>query len=275
MDCTCRKLTASAGIALITVLLLVALLSLLTASAVGIVRTRSKISQQQNVSAQAKEALDSAIHLALLEMAAPTKADANGATQVGSVRKMTLFGFDIDLQVESEASRVDLNFADAQLLRAVFLANGYSGEDALRMSARIVDWRDGDQDATDQGAERAQYAAAGLTYGPRNNSFEAVDEMRQVLGLQNVEDKVLEAFTVYSHLAKPRASTRTAAVQQALASQGISGAASEPIALSTEVVRLRACAVNSRLSLCRVAIVQFTGNLRRPWLVFQWNTQFE
>ncbi len=46
----------------------------------------------------------------------------------------------------------------------------------------LVDWRDGDDIVTENGAEAAEYASAGLAYGPRNAPLLSVDELGLVLG---------------------------------------------------------------------------------------------
>ena len=45
-------------------------------------------------------------------------------------------------------------------------------------------------------------------------------------------------------------------------------------ALAGEVGRLRACAAIERTSVCRVAIVRFTGNRAQPILVYSWYSRF-
>jgi hypothetical protein len=129
--------------------------------------------------------------------------------------------------------------------------------DTRVLAARIVDWRDVDDAAGLHGAERAEYRQAGRSSGPRNGPFETVAELRQVLGAEALGDKALDAFTVYSHAREPQ--------MQAF---------SEPGELAGQAVRLHACATAQRTSVCRVAIVLFTGNRVHPTLVYSWSTRY-
>jgi len=51
------------------------------------------------------------------------------------------------------------------------------------MAARLLDYRDNDNDARPSGAEYKDYEAAGSAYGPKNSPLDSKEELEQVLGL--------------------------------------------------------------------------------------------
>jgi type II secretory pathway component PulK len=88
---------------------------------------------------------------------------------------------------------------------------------ARAMTSHILDWRDADEQRREDGAERAEYRAAGRAYTPRNGPFESVDEVKQVLGGESISVDLLDSFTVYTHTLVPTESLASEAVKRALA----------------------------------------------------------
>jgi general secretion pathway protein K len=58
---------------------------------------------------------------------------------------------------------------------------------AQAFAARIVDWRDEDEDVTNDGAEAGTYAESGLSYAPSNRPFHSVEELRFLLELSTAD----------------------------------------------------------------------------------------
>lgn len=103
------------------------------------------------------------------------------------------------LAVTDESGRIDLNNADPELLTGLFTALGGTSLSPQAFAARIADWRDLDEEQTESGAEGADYASAGVGYGPHNGPFRSVEEMRLVLGLSQQDFDRLEPFvTVFN-----------------------------------------------------------------------------
>jgi general secretion pathway protein K len=65
----------------------------------------------------------------------------------------------------------------------MFRAAGADDDRASALASAVLDWRDGDELLSVNGAEAKDYAAAGLKYGPANKLFESVDELRFVFGV--------------------------------------------------------------------------------------------
>jgi len=84
------------------------------------------------------------------------------------------------LALQDQAGLIDLNAAPRPLLEAAFRALGIGDADALRLAAEVMDYRDADDDPEPGGAERPQYAARGLSHGPRNAPFTSIDEIERL-----------------------------------------------------------------------------------------------
>ena len=90
----------------------------------------------------------------------------------------------VSLTVRTETARIDLNYAQPELLAGIFRQVGVSPENAVIYAARIVDWRDDDDKITaNGGAERDMYRGAGRIDGPRNGPFLHIAELSLVLGM--------------------------------------------------------------------------------------------
>lgn len=105
----------------------------------------------------------------------------------------------VSLTVGSDAGKVDLNVSGAQLLAAAYRAAGLTSLEPESFAARVIDWRDEDDDLSDKGAEAANYADAGLDHGPRNSAFRTVDDLRWVLGISAADvERLRELVTIYN-----------------------------------------------------------------------------
>lgn len=78
--------------------------------------------------------------------------------------------------ISDEESRLNINQASATELGKLY---GLAPE----VAAAIVDWRDGDQNTTPNGAEADYYLSLRPPYLPRNGPFETVRELLQVRGV--------------------------------------------------------------------------------------------
>jgi type II secretory pathway component PulK len=97
---------------------------------------------------------------------------------------------DGDVTLIPEGTTVDINTVGAEQLDRLFDVLGWPGRDSL--VAAVLDWRDGDDQAREGGAERAWYEAHKRAL-PRNGPFADVDELRLVRGFEETSglDSVL------------------------------------------------------------------------------------
>jgi type II secretory pathway component PulK len=278
-----RRVTRPEGVALITVLWLLMVLSLLATT----VATLSMSSRREATGIAAVERLDlvadSAIRLTLLKIiGAPRTREA----PLSLDSQYSLFDTSVTVDIELENARIDLNMADDDLLFAFFMANGWSESQARKLVARIADWKDTDDTRRTEGAELPEYLAAGKGYGPRNAPFEAVDELRQVLGAETLKARLLDSFTVYTHAAIPAEQAAFQPVRAALAWADANelgghpwrrGATNLPVTLSAgdlvgQVLRIHACARQLSVERCREAVVRPVGQADYPFQVFLWRS---
>jgi general secretion pathway protein K len=271
------------GIALITVLLLLALLTILATAVEALSVSHRRAVERFSEGAREDALADSALRLVLFEFAAQ-KSNADWTAP----RQLELFNRTIEVTVERDAGRIDINTVDPKLLFAFFVAGGWNEEHAAAMVARIEDWKDADDIPRNGGAEMGDYTAAVRSYGPRNGPFESVDELRQVLGAEDFRPELLDSMTVFSHLPIPQQSAAKAPVMNALSwadkqhlgghswleSDGASAPAAGPPSLVGEVLRVQACMSGDASRRCRLAVVRPTGHFEHPYQVFLWQTQF-
>lgn len=199
-----------AGVALLVVLWVVALLSLMATSFGLGVRREAQLATNLAEAGQLRAAAEAAIHYAAFMVTHPDpklrwRSD-------GSLYALTLDDLEIRIQVVDEGGKVDLNRADEPLLQAVLIHIGADPGQAAAITSAILDWRDGDRDRRVNGAEADDYHAAGLAYEPADTAFGSVVEVGLVLGMTpQLTKALLPLVTVHSgqaginpHLAPPQ-----------------------------------------------------------------------
>jgi len=169
------------------------IISLLTVMALGLTttqRTESALTRNQLDGARFRALSEAAINLTVLNLlSTPLETVPAEAVWVpdGLPRTLMLDGSELTVTLYNEASRLDLNTATReQLATLIELAQGEAGFDEAQRDAladAILDWRDADDLTQLNGAEDGDYAAAGLPYGARDEPFQSVDELQQVLGM--------------------------------------------------------------------------------------------
>lgn len=190
------------GVAFLLVLWVVAMLSVLLGSFALIARTEMMQSRHLFDTTQARYAAEAGLDLAVYEL---RKSDPM-TRWVGDGRPYS-FGFgdaDVEVKITDDSGKIDLNTPNEQLLTNLFTARGLDPDRAQSLAAAIKDWIDTDDDTSPNGAELAQYKAAGLSYGPRNAPFDTVSELQQVLGMNyELFRKIEPALTIYSGQGTP------------------------------------------------------------------------
>ena len=168
------------GIALIVVLGFLAVMSLIAIGVVGAARNAANAASRELVRAQAQAAVESGIDHAIAEILnargfAPPLFAKPDVIEIGGLRVM--------VSARPERAKVDINYADENLLALLFQSAGAGPDQAQALAARVEDWRDSDDLVRVNGAERREYEEAGLSYGPANRFFTSADELRLVLGV--------------------------------------------------------------------------------------------
>ena len=174
------------GFALVTVLWIAGLLAVMTAGLSVSVRTHVRVVANVAESAKAEALADAGAALAVLDlMAARSSADyrqrfpADGRTVGCSIPGEGV----LTIAVSDEAAKIDVNSAGIPLLRALLTGLGLPPEKSAQLADAIFDFRDADDDRKPNGAESAEYRAAGLGWLPKNGPLQSLDELSQVPGV--------------------------------------------------------------------------------------------
>lgn len=214
----CRK----RGFALILVIWALVLMVSLASGFSFAVRHELRAAADLETTARAEAAATGALHTAVLKLG---DRDPDNVWQAdGNRRQVRWPDATIAVTVSSESGRIDINRAPRDVLFGLF-AQFFSANQAERLTAALLDWRDNDDRQRPGGAERREYAAIGQR-GPANAPFSSVRELRQVIGFnRQVVEAVAEYLTVYA--GTPRIDAASADVVTLLSVPGIDRDAAE------------------------------------------------
>ena len=185
------------GIALISVLWITGLLAVMAASFASSARTEASLAHNHEESAKAEALADAGVYRAvfgLLDLDPETAWRAGDAAYSFSVGDG-----DVQVWIEDEDGKIDLNAAALQLIAGLFMAVGLPEEEAQLLADRIGDFRDEDSEPEPLGAEDEAYFGAGLAQGAADRPFATESELLRVLGMtQSLYEQVRPYVTVYS-----------------------------------------------------------------------------
>lgn len=185
------------GVALLIVLWVVALLGVITGSYAISVRTETTIVDNLVASAQARAAARAGVHIAVAQLL-----DGNATERWrtdGTEYDTEFLDARLRIAVTDESGKINLNRAQGELIGNLLRAAGVAEDRVETLVDAVLDWRDEDDLRRLNGAEHADYRAAGRNYAPRNAPFQSIDELALVLGLEpSIFDVIRSALTVYS-----------------------------------------------------------------------------
>jgi general secretion pathway protein K len=193
-----RLPAAQRGIALIIALWITILLTVIASGFAFSMRGEALAARNAISLAQARSAADGAIERTAFELTRPRIPDA--WTPDGQPHRWQDGDASIVVTAVDEAAKIDLNMAPEPLLRNLMIVvGGVDDSTAAHIVDAIGDWKDPDDLKRPNGAEEADYRAAGLKYCPANAQFETVGELARVLGVTpDVYARLAPALTVYS-----------------------------------------------------------------------------
>jgi general secretion pathway protein K len=187
------------GIALIAVLWLTILLTVIASGFAFSMHGEAIAARNAQSLAQARAAADGAVERTAFELTRPRNLPdvwrADGSVQTWADGEIKLTSVAVD-----ESARVDLNTASDPLLKGLLQnVGGLDASTADSVLAAIADWRDIDDLKRPNGAEEADYRAAGKTYKPANGPFRSVGELARVLGVTpGLAERLADSLTIYS-----------------------------------------------------------------------------
>ncbi|MEO8507097.1 MAG: hypothetical protein ABI593_05660 [Betaproteobacteria bacterium] len=281
------------GIALILVLWLTIMLTVIATGFAFSMRSEALTARNALSLAQARAAANGAVERMAFELSRP-RYPASWASD-GQPRQWREGDVAIVATAVDESAKIDINSAPETLLKGLFEhVGGVDPETAARIVDAILDWRDPDDNKRPNGAEEADYRAAGLKQKPANSPLETVTELVRVAGVtHDLFARIADSLTVYSRqpginaitasrdvlLALPNATPES--VDAYLQQRADALAAKLPVppfapasgfgAGAVPVWRIRAVATAADgVTFAREAVVRPSGDGRRPLLTLSW-----
>jgi general secretion pathway protein K len=181
------------------VLWLTVLLTVIASSFAYSMRGEALAARNTMSFAQARAVADGAVERMAFELSRPRNLQdawkADGQPHVWNEGDVAVTAAAFD-----ESARIDLNTASDPLLKGMLQnVGGLDADTAQQVLEAILDWRDADELRRPNGAEAADYRAAGSKQVPANAPFESVGELRRVLGVTApLMARLADSVTVYS-----------------------------------------------------------------------------
>jgi general secretion pathway protein K len=256
------------GLALVSVLWGVAILSLIAAAMLTTSVSTAYIDRNAWNATRGGAADDAVVNLAVLQLM-DDRSDRQPRTD-GTPRALVFDGVPVQLWIQDESGKININFTDRDLLLNLFVSQGASHDTAGDLADRILDRRK---------------AIAGRS-GSSNLAFRNSDELLTIPGIsRELFVRIRPAITVYGRsgtlnqevaplealLALPNMDRQSAADlikhrQEAWATARQTPANKSPNSAFTVTVEARV----SGARVIREAVVQFTGDEQRPYLFLSW-----
>lgn len=190
------------GIALVLALWMTILLTVIASSFAFSMRSEALAARNAVSGAIARALADGAVERMGFELQRPRNGPdiwvADGQVHQWQEGEAVIMATAVD-----ESAKIDLNAASDVLLRGLLQnLGGLGAEDAQHVLEAILDWKDRDDLRRPNGAEAPEYRSAGRKYRPTNAPFEAVGELRLVLGMTPaLYDRIAPSLSVYSRQA--------------------------------------------------------------------------
>jgi len=187
------------GVALVIVMWASVILAVIAASFMLERRTEMMVVRNSLSAARAEAAADAGVHRALHDLYRQNVPDV--WKRDGTPHEWSFDGIAVRVEIRDESAKIDINTAAEPLLRGLLVSAGLHDDEAAALLDAILDWRDADILKRVNGAEEAEYAAAGLPYKPANAPFQAIEELQLVLGMRpDLYRRLAPLITVFSRL---------------------------------------------------------------------------
>lgn len=168
------------GFTLVVVLWIFGLLSLAILSAGITTRTQVAVTSSSLEIARLRAAASAGLNIAIFEIAeSRLRPETQGRIKSGATPFTCRFDGDIQVRmwVDDEAGKVNINLADAALLRAAFEGFGLPLETARDAAFAIVAYR---EPSASEAMTRQFKSGAGQVRPPKQLPFDAVEEIHQI-----------------------------------------------------------------------------------------------
>jgi general secretion pathway protein K len=196
-----RAGSRQSGVALVLVMWVSVLITVVATSFIVERRTEAMVVRNSVSLARAEAAADAGVQRGVMEL---YRADNTPGVwrRDGTPQAWSFDGIPVRVELRDESAKIDINTAADPLLRGLLASSGMDEEEATRVLDAILDWRDADSLRRPNGAEEAEYRAAGLSYKPANAPFQAIEELQLVLGMRpEIYRRLVPSITVFSRQA--------------------------------------------------------------------------
>lgn len=259
------------GVALLSVLWVVTILSLLAGSLVASQRSSTDTTRQWMHQAQARYAAEAAVHLTLFNLLSHQLQPGSESTEEEG--PPIYAGFKLYNTIFSEAGKADINKISEPLLRKIIQGLLDDPQRADAISDSILDWRDGDELVRLNGAERRDYLMADHPFLPTNQPFKSVAELQRVMGMTpSLYIQLKPLLTIYSGQNNV---DMAAARPELLEAMGITTNQSRRF---FNAGSSRLLEISSRVEIPGFSGIQLTstialqpGNIREPFRILAWD----
>ena len=188
------------GIALVIVLWMLTLLAILALSYSANTRVEIKLTAHLVQTAKANALAEAGIWQAVSELLKPPEEQAWQTD--GSINQVDFAGGEINIRIQDETGKIDLNSARTELLHNLIISLDITIDNGerLQLLQAILDWRDKDNLVRRFGAEDDEYLTAGFEYGAKDGPFNTLSELQLVAGMTpEIFKKMEPALTIHSH----------------------------------------------------------------------------
>ena len=255
------------------------ILAAIAASIIATARTEAHLDHTRYAAARLGAIAEGAIGIVILRMLDPSPAVHPPAD--GTPFAVNFAGRSVAMRLEDETGKIDLNLAQGDLLRRLFVAVGVEPQTAQGLADKILDWREAGIGRRLDGAKDEDYLDAGYSYGPREAAFESVAELRLLMGMTaQLFARVAPSLTIYSQSSwvdpafAPRdvlvALSGSAAAASAIADRRTAGEAA-PVMIGHAFTIDAELDGPGGLRVEKQAIVRLTGSFSMPLVVYQQN----
>lgn len=268
------------GVVLIVALWTIILFSVIAAGLINLSQSERRIARSIVKASEDRALADAGITKVIAALI--TRNPDTAFLLDGTPKQVEFGGRKIEVSVQDETGKVDLNFASETTLSNLFVVLGVERQRSISLAAAIADWRDEDDLRRLNGAERDDYVSAGLLFLPRNGPFESVEELERVIGMnKETFEKARPYLTIFSRHAAINPQTASEVVLRAyeLANTvgGSLGLSSTPSRARTDTLSDlpgRAFSIVAHVlestSVTRSVVIRFTGNPNGSYLVQDW-----
>lgn len=199
-----------AGMALLTVLWFVALMSALAVSLVDLGRDTAYATRNAVLAIESRASMAGAVAIA----AESLRLDRYPASGVLDWREGHRA---VSVEAVPEGGKIDLNAAADELIEALAKVAATDPAAGLALGHAILDWRDPGSERRLAGAEADDYAAAGRRARPRDGPFHFPAELRAVLGVDAATyARLAPNVTVFNGADRPPAASLAPLAEAAL-----------------------------------------------------------